>query len=99
MPEKANPDHTHAIRLTRSIERLEYSEEFALCNLKLPVVRQMDRASWVDWDQRGRLVSARDGKIFAASISTDCHLAEEQLADLNPSRREAVPAPEWATKW
>lgn len=97
--EKTNPDHTHAIRLARSRENLEYYERFALCSLNPPVVSQIDRASWVDWDQRGRLVFARDGKIFAASISPGCHLAEEQLADLNPSRPEAVPPPEWATKW
>lgn len=96
---KTNPNHTHAIRLTRSIECVEYSERFALCSLNPPVVSQIDRASWVDWDQRGRLVFARDGKIFAASISPGCHLAEEQLADLNPSRPEVVPPPEWATKW
>lgn len=97
--EKINPGHTHAIRLTRSIERLDYSEEFAIRNVRQPVVTVIDRASWVDWDQQGRLVFARDGGIFAASIKVNGYLTEERLIDLNLSKPEPVPTPEWATKW
>lgn len=99
MREKANPSRTHVIRLTRSIECLDYSEEFAVRNVKQSLVTEVDRASWMDWDQQGRLVFARHGKIFAASIKGDGQLTEEQLIDLNPSKPESLPAPEWATKW
>jgi hypothetical protein len=97
--EKANPGCTHVIRLTRSIECLDYSEEFAVRSVKQPFVREIDRASWADWDQRGRLVFARDGKIFAGSIKDNGHFTEERLIDLNPSKPTPLPAPEWAIKW
>jgi hypothetical protein len=99
MREKANRSRTHTIRLTRSIECLDYSEEFAIRNAKQPVMTVINRARWADWDQQGRLVFARDGKIFAASISDDGHLTEELLVDLNPAKPEPIPTPEWATKW
>lgn len=99
MREKANPDGTHVIRLTRSIECLDYSEEFAVCRVKRSLVTEIDRASWMDWDQQGRLVIARDGKIFVGSIKDDDRLTQEELIDLNPSKPEHLPATEWATKW
>jgi hypothetical protein len=60
---------------------------------------EIERASWADWDQQGRLVFARDGKIFAASIKDSGNLAEDLLIDLNPSKPKPLAPPEWATKW
>jgi hypothetical protein len=97
--EKVGPDGTHAIRFTRSIEHLDYSEEFAVRHLKKFFMTEIDRASWADWDQQGRLVFARDGKIFAASIGDKGNLVEDLLVDLNPAKPEPHAPPEWATKW
>ncbi len=98
--EKTNPNRTHVIQLTRSIECLDYSEDFALRSVKQFLVANIARASWVDWDQQGRLVFARDGKIFAAAIKGDINnIVEKQLVDLNPSKPKPLPPPEWATKW
>jgi hypothetical protein len=97
--EKANPSSAHVIQLTRSIECLEYSEDFAVRNLQQVLLTTIARASWVDWDQQGRLVIGRDGKIFAASINEGGRLAEELLVDLNPLKPMPLPTPEWATKW
>jgi hypothetical protein len=97
--EKTNLSRTHVIRLTRSIECLDYSEDFAVRDMKQFLVANIAKASWADWDQQGRLVFARDGKIFAASINRDSDLIETLLIDLNPSKPEPVPPPEWATKW
>jgi hypothetical protein len=97
--EKANPSRTHVIQLTRSIECLDYSEDFAVRSVKRSLAVDIAGASWADWDQQGRLVLARDGKILAASIKSDNNLVEELLIDLNPSKPEPLPPPEWATKW
>jgi hypothetical protein len=97
--EKANPERTHVIQLIRSIECLDYSEEFIVRNITQPRMTQFDRASWVDWDQQGRLVFARDGKLFAGSINSRGQWDENLLIDLNPARPESLPPPEWATKW
>src|SRR5215831_1314687 len=97
--EKFNVGCTHVIRLTRSIECLDYAEEFGVRSTKQSVVTEIDRASWVDWDQQGRLVFARDGKIFAGSMEDNGALNEKQLFDFNQSKPEPLPAPECATKW
>lgn len=97
--EKANPSRTHVIQLTRSIECLDYAEDFALRSVKQFHAANIARASWVDWDQQGRLVFAQDGKIFAASIKGDSDLVEKLLVDLNTSKPNPLPPPEWATKW
>ncbi len=97
--EKTNPDGTHIIQLTRSIVCLDYSEEFSILDSKRNLLLKIARASWADWDQQGRLVFAKDGKIFAASIKSRNHLNESLLADWNLSKPTPLPAPEWATRW
>jgi hypothetical protein len=97
--EKRGPKGLQTIQLRRSIESLDYSEEFAIIVTDQSEVTPIDRASWVDWDQQGRLVFARDGKIFSGRVDKDGHLVERELIDLNPSKPEPVPAPDWATKW
>ena len=67
--------------------------------MKQPHTMEMDRASWVEWDQHGRLVFARDGKIFVGVIKDDGRFAADELVDLNSEKPTAVPAPQWATKW
>jgi hypothetical protein len=97
--EKANPNRTHIIRLVRSIENFDYSEEFEVLNAKQTILTRIERASWVDWDHRGRLVFARDGSIFSATINVGGQLTEELLINLNSSKPTNQPPPEWATKW
>jgi hypothetical protein len=97
--EKTNSSRTHVIHLTRSIECLDYAEDFALRSVKQSDAANIARASWADWDQQGRLVFARDGRIFAASIKRGSDLDEQLLVDLNPSKPKPLPPPEWATKW
>lgn len=97
--ERVNPSGTHAISLTRSIECLDYAEEFSVRDLKSAMTWNIGGASWVDWDQQGRLVIARDGKIFVASISNNGRLSEKLVVDLNSSKPEPLPPPDWATRW
>lgn len=97
--EKTNPDGSLAIRLTRSIETLDYAEEFAVSKRGQSTMTELDRASWADWDQQGRLVFARDGKILAGHFDGDGQLVERELIDLNPSKHVALSAPDWASMW
>ncbi len=59
---------------------------------------KIEGAQWADWDQSGRFVFAREGKIFAASIEGDS-LQEKMLIDLNPNKPYALEAPDWAKRW
>jgi hypothetical protein len=64
-----------------------YVERFALVkdNNTVP----LGEADWADWDQRDRLVLARDGKLFAANIK-DGQLSLSELADFNASSPETT---------
>lgn len=54
-------------------------------------------ASWADWDHDGRLVFARDGKLFRLRGE---HPAQVQLvADFHDRRPDRITAPAWARTW
>lgn len=57
-----------------------------------------DNVHWANWDQRNRLVFARDGKLFAGSFQQGT-FKERELADFNSHQFEPVIAPDWAQKW
>jgi hypothetical protein len=52
-------------------------------------------ATWADWDQRGRLVVARDGCL--SLWEPPDRLSE--IADFNGQKPDPQPAPGWATEW
>jgi hypothetical protein len=55
-------------------------------------------ASWADFDQQGRLVLAKEGKLFSGTLQNgDLQLTE--LADFNANKFEPIEAPAWAQKW
>ena len=56
-------------------------------------------AEWADWDQRGQLVFAAAGKVFALDADAIGQAPPKELADLNGSRPQAVAAPDWAQVW
>jgi hypothetical protein len=57
----------------------------------------LDGASWADWDHNGRLVFAKDGKLFR--MRADHSLACQLLADFHDRRPNRLSAPEWAHTW
>jgi hypothetical protein len=97
--EKLNQNRSQFIRLTRSIQSLDYSEEFALFNDNDSTAIKIDRASWADWDHQGRFVFARDGKIFKGRVDEEGLLNSQELIDLNPFVPTAVRSPDWASEW
>lgn len=58
-------------------------------------VRPLGRATWADWDQRGRLVLARAGRLFGGSGVDELELIE----DFNDQKPDPQPAPAWARDW
>ncbi|MGA2219394.1 MAG: hypothetical protein ABSG51_14985 [Terracidiphilus sp.] len=96
--EKHNLDGSMLIRLTRSIENLDYAEEFAVSNGNDSGFIQLERASWVDWDRRGRLVFARDGRIFEGQVGDGMLLNSRELVDLNSATPAPVRSPDWASR-
>jgi hypothetical protein len=97
--EKWNRNRNYVLQMTRSISRLDYSEEYTVTDRRRSHVHSIARASWVDWDQNGRLTFARDGKIFTGKQNNDGCWTEAELANFNSSRPEPLPSPAWAKKW
>jgi hypothetical protein len=56
-------------------------------------------AEWADWDPRGRLVAANQGKLLAGSYNRHKTLRFQELADFNEDRPSPVPPPVWARRW
>lgn len=57
-------------------------------------------AEWADWDQQGRLVMARAGKLWCVEIRPRGRgVAYHEIADFNNHRPDPQPAPERAKRW
>lgn len=97
--EKRCPGRSCALRMTYSISRLDYKEEFIFTDKGKSLELPLDRAGCADWDRHGRLILARDGKILAMQIGPEGQLIEKELIDLNPAKPQSVEAPYWAKKW
>jgi hypothetical protein len=57
--------------------------------------KSLGEATWADWDQRGRLILARDGRL----IHWEPPDAQIEIADFNDQTPDPQPAPAWATEW
>ena len=97
--EKRQASGEHVIRLMRSIQGFDYLELFFVSARQGAPMVPMNNVNWADWDQRDRLVFARDGKVCRAELNTDGGLVEKELIDLNSFQPEQRRAPEWATHW
>lgn len=73
-----------------------YVETFQLAidSAELPI----PGATWADWDPSGRLIFAREGRLFAGQVE-DGQFAERELIDLNPHMPCPVEPPDSARRW
>ena len=97
--ERPHPDRSLTLRMSQTWQSFElqggpYVVEYALRDADSTVC-DLGTATWADWDQHGRLVLARDGKLFAW-ISTDGLI---EIADFNDQKPQPEPAPDWAKQW
>lgn len=53
------------------------------------------RATWADWDRRGRLIVARDGRLWHWQRTE----ALQEIANFNGQTPAPAPAPGWARTW
>ena len=58
-------------------------------------IRDLGEATWADWDGRGRLALARDGKLLAGDAAGELAV----VADFNPQRPQAQAPPAIARSW
>lgn len=77
-----------------------YIREFRILDDHGATVRDLGRCDWADWSYDGRVLLARQGRIFDIPISKKAGPGEaRQLIDLRSLRFEPMPPPEEATRW
>lgn len=59
------------------------------------VEHRLGEATWADWDQRGRLAMARNGRLLVSDDGTSFR----EIADFNGQTPDPQPAPEQARAW
>jgi len=90
--EKRNKGGSMLIRLTRSIDELNYAEEFAVSGGDGHSMIQIERASWADWIFE-EISVCRDGRIFESRVCESTVLSARELIDLNSAKPLAVRSP------
>ena len=103
--QRRNPAGDLALVMTRPHAWTKYGEwsmsgepkvsEYAVFMESPGEVVPLGRATWADWDHRGRLVIAQDGRLFHWEPPGTLR----ELADFNPHRPDPAPAPAWAESW
>lgn len=73
-------------------------DKFILVDRRTSHKFDLAHARWAAVDQQGRLIAAKEGKLFSASVS-DGDLALMELADFNANKPEQVRTPSWARRW
>jgi hypothetical protein len=69
--------------------------EYAVQMDSTGTVAEIGQATWADWDQRGRLIVAKEGRLWHwQPPGTLC-----EIADFNGQTPEPAPAPDWAREW
>lgn len=72
-----------------------YVVEYGLMDEESPVEQPLGIATWADWDARGRLILARDGRLVERRRDG----VEVEVADFNGQAPESEPAPALARTW
>jgi hypothetical protein len=73
--------------------------QYIIINKSTNTEYDLSNISWADFDQRGRLVLAKDGKLLSGTLNETGELDLKELADFNMNKPESIATPKWATKW
>jgi hypothetical protein len=98
---RRHPSRPLALHMVQSFENLQapggrYVVEYSMWNDPERREQSIGRATWADWDQRGRLVVARDGKLFQWRQEAG---ALDEIADFNGQDPDPQPAADTAGVW
>jgi hypothetical protein len=95
---RKHPTLPFQVQFAWSIDGYFLTEEMAVTDPQGWPIVDTGNADWLDWDQRGRLVVLRDGRVIVGEPANNT-LALRELADFNSQQPEAIPPPDWATHW
>jgi hypothetical protein len=95
---RRHPDKPYHIELTRRLDRLAYTERFRVLGSSGESLVGLEDLEWAEWDQQGRLVLLRAGKVWIGQEGP-AGLGVEELVDLNGQEPRSVPPSQWAREW
>src|SRR5262249_38826433 len=72
-----------------------YQTDYAVLDLERDLIARFPSVTWADWDQRGRLALAREGRL----VLWERDAGEQLLADFNGQSPDPQPAPDDARVW
>jgi hypothetical protein len=101
--EKPSPDGTLTLIMTWTGINFEafggpYQLTFSIRQKKGTPIPVSSHATWADWDQRGRLVCAEQGRLAEARLQKG-EVTLDVIADFNDRKPEAIKPPDWASDW
>lgn len=96
--EKLHPSQGLTLVMTTTISRFRHQHVYSVRDREGHEEKFMG-VEWADWDQRGRLVFAQDGKMLALAADAIGKEPPQELVNLNGNQPEAVVAPDWAKTW
>lgn len=96
---QTHPNKSYSIQLTRRTDKYSYREIFKVTNQDGDSVVETVNANWVDWDQNGRLVLLKDGKLFLGTENNYGGFSIDEFVNFNLQKPESKVSPEWARQW
>lgn len=93
-----HPKRPFRLIMERSSEGYSQVERFAVHDLAAKTTLSLEDADCARWDQRGRLVFIRAGKLFAGFVA-EGELSAKELADFNGQQPQELDSPAWAKRW
>lgn len=99
--EKASSQGTFSLILTtvRVYSGGGRTRTFTLNNKSRRTLIPLPDVVWADWDQSGRFVYAKEGKLLTAELRGTDELIPRELADFNGLRPKRTKSPPWAREW
>lgn len=73
-----------ALQVTTTLRGYREHEAYAILHRETGRQIPLREVGWADWDQQGRFVFARQGKLFCGEYDLAGRLIIQQLADFNP---------------
>lgn len=93
------PHSTKPFSLLFNLSETPKNSRFIVKDIKRNLEIPLEGAAWADWDKRGRLVYAKEGKLFTGAINNVNQIQSTEIADFNANKPERVTTPEWAKVW
>lgn len=98
--EKSNVGGKYTLVLASTYEHYApNTQTFAWRNNHRKTTIPLEGATWADWDKRGRLLYAQQGKLFVVDTGYAHEIRAQELAEFNALRPRRTKSPDWARAW